>query len=164
MFSVLNYLQNSTAQIYCLTCPLFPTIHWLFLRCSMQGKFLVSLWKSYLCGRGGVIICALRLYQEVKKKANSSISYLQKVENALWTEKIEYQTPTKALVYCSKSSEWWGWNLMFEFFITKIFSLAIYEEKDKLGHWDLHVYFKKITTGKEVWKISWSGIERSFAG
>lgn len=105
----------------------------------MQGNFLVSLWKSYLRDRGGGINCVLRLYQEVKKKANSSISYLQKVENALWTEKIEYQTPTKVLVYCSKSSEWWGWNLMFEFFITKIFLLAMDEDKDKLCHWDLHV-------------------------
>ena len=105
----------------------------------MQGNFIVSLWKSYLRDRRGVINCALRLYQEVKKKANSSISYLQKVENALWTEKIEYQTPTKVLVYCSKSSEWWGWNLMFQFFITKIFLLAMDEDKDKLCHWDLHV-------------------------
>lgn len=139
MFSVLNYLQNSTAQIYCLTCTFFPTIHWLLLCCSMQGNFPVSLWKSYLRERGGVINCVLRLYQEVKKKANTSISYLQKVENALWTEKIEYQTPTKVLVYCSKSSKWWGWNLMFEFFITKIFLLAMDEDKDKLCHWDLHV-------------------------
>ena len=32
---------------------------------------------------------------------------------------------------------------MFEFFITKIFLLAMDEDNDKLGHWDLHVYFKK---------------------
>ena len=32
---------------------------------------------------------------------------------------------------------------MFEFFITKIFLLAMDEDADKLGHWDLHVYFKK---------------------
>ena len=48
-------------------------------------------------------------------------------------------TPTKVLVYCPKSSKWWGWNLMFEFFITKIFLLAMDEDKDKLCHWDLHV-------------------------
>ena len=54
-----------------------------------------------------------------------------------WENRVS--TPTKVLVYCSNSSEWWAWNLMLEFFITKIFLLAMDEDKDKLCHWDLHV-------------------------
>ena len=51
-----------------------------------------------------------------RKQTAVFLTSSQKVENALWTEKIGYQTPTKVLVYCSKSSKWGGLNLMFVVF------------------------------------------------